>query len=160
MRADITETKLLTPDDRKQIVERLTKPDGQFVRVFGEDYKDKSLPIVLLREGDDDRILAWAASETWQGYEAIEAFTDKDHRRRGLAVTAAVILSVVQEELLVNPIAVFSPEMIPVVIRAGLVNATLFSKDGEGNWQPLAHVKSIQEPSGGPPSALGVLVGD
>lgn len=159
MKVEITETNLLTQEEKTYITERLTKPGGEFVRVFADGYAP--LPVVLIRESsNDEKILSWAAKEHWQGYEAVEAYTDEDYRRRGLAVTATLILSVVRDELLANEVAVFSPEMVPVAIRAGLVNTTLFEKDDAGEWKPLARVKSVEEPSGGPPSALGVLVGD
>lgn len=122
----------LADTTRLEILQSLTWPGSQFSwELFS---LNDSRPIAVVQQ--DDKVLSWAGSDFWSGFDTLECFTRKSARRRGLALAAAAALAAFAGLQSRRPIAVFSPDAYFVAEKAGFRDIRTFRRTREGKWVP------------------------
>ena len=117
---------------RLEILQCLTRPGSQFSwELFS---LNDSRPIAVVQ--DDSRVLSWAASDFWSGFDTLECFTREDCRRSGLALAAAAALAAFAGLQSRRPIAVFSADAYFLAEKAGFRDIRTFRRVREGKWVP------------------------
>ena len=127
----------LPEHERVWIAHRLTKAGSDFNAklvywTYGRGAaveSDGSIAVVY----DHGEIVGWARTETWRGYDTLEAFVAPEHRGRGVAAFAASGLAASTLNANGGSVAVFAPSMMLVARRAGL-HPELFERV-DGEWR-------------------------
>lgn len=128
MQAHVTTVQDLEEDDAACILLRLTKPGSEFQQEVKEG--KSTTPIVVVWDG---AVVAWAATHNWRGLQTLEAFTDQEFRRRGIATVAASMLIATGHIERANPVAVFSPLCVSIAATLGCRDVRLFERRGD-DW--------------------------
>jgi GNAT superfamily N-acetyltransferase len=79
-----------------------------------------------------DRPIAWVASHEWHGNPTIEAFTDPEWRRRGLAKIGTLMLAATSHMQRHNAVAVFSGECAAMARSLGFRDVLLYQRTNTG----------------------------
>lgn len=87
-------------------------------------------PIVIASVGLP---VAWVASHEWRGQQTLEAFTAVDWRRRGLAAIGAGMLLATSYLNRSEPLAVFSPDCVPLARKLGFREVLHYTRHGQ-DW--------------------------
>lgn len=140
-----TRVKDLAELDAKAISAGLTWAGSDF-QVEMMNRENSETPIAIVRDGPE-RVVAWAATHNWQNNQTLEAFTSPAYRRRGLARVAALMLRAEGSLDVLRPVAVFSPECLPLAASLGFGEVRLFARCGESSWRIAAEL--VTDPSGG-----------
>ena len=90
-------------------------------------------PVVVFTTNDP---IAWVASHEWHGHQTLEAFTHPEWRRRGLAKAGALMLAAVSYLDRREPVAVFSPDCVPLTRSLGFPETLLYQRHGK-DWRLL-----------------------
>lgn len=114
--------------DADLIVSALTKSGSEFQKEVVE--RKTKTPIAIVRDGGC-RIVAWAATHEWKGFQTIEGFTAESHRRRGIATAAAALLVANGSIDTTRPVAIFSPHCIEIALSVGCRDVHLFERHGD-----------------------------
>jgi hypothetical protein len=118
----------LEPEDAAYIAAHLCRDRSEFQQ---ELEAAKSLtPMAVVYE---EQPVAWACSHQWRGFQTLEAFTHEEWRRRGLCRIASLVLIAGGYLRRDKPLAVFSPECMPLARDLGF-ETRLFRRDRYGDW--------------------------
>lgn len=126
--------------DYRELIDAFTRDGSDFQKklerfLAGDEPTADDGRLALLKVGGD--IVGWARSERWQEHtgaewDTLEAFVHPNARGSGYAALAASALAAVS--LRGAPVAVFSPAMMFVALRAGL-RPQLFLLQSVERWE-------------------------
>jgi hypothetical protein len=117
--------------------EHLTMPDGDFGPRI-DSWLTGVLPVSvghIATVEDCGEIIGWARTEKWQEWDTLEAFVSQPYRYRGIAAfaSAGLVAAALNDNGL--SVAVFSPPMLLVAKRAGLLPVLFAMKNGHWTQQ-------------------------
>lgn len=127
MRAEVTTVCDLEPADAAWIAAHLCRPGSEMQTEF---YTRRSqTPVVVFYSGQP---IAWVATHEWHEHQTIEAYTDPDWRRRGLARAGALMLLAVSYLSRSEPVAVFSGDCVPLAKSLGFIDVLRYERSAHG----------------------------
>lgn len=129
MKAELLNVCDLEPADAAWIAAHLCRPGSEMQSEFYERLTDT--PVVVF---SNEQPIAWVATHEWHGHQTLEAFTDPEWRRRGLARAGALMLAAVSYLNRREPISVFSPDCVPLTRSLGFAETLLYQRDGR-DWR-------------------------
>ena len=127
MRAELLNVCDLEPADAAWIAAHLCRPGSEMQTEF---YTRRSeTPCCVIWSGQP---VAWVATHEWHEHQTLEAFTDPDWRRRGLARIGAMMLLSVSYVVRDEPVAVFSPDCVPLAKSLGFADVLQYQRTPTG----------------------------
>jgi hypothetical protein len=121
----------LSVSERKFIIDHLTREGSDFQKALIAGNPSGSISICL----DMGEIVGWARTENWEGKETLEAFVQKQYRRRGIARLCAAGLVACNAFNGGRSVAVFRESMLHLARCVGL-EPLLFCRQPDGSWRP------------------------
>lgn len=121
----------LEPEDAAYMAAFLCRPGSEMARELANGSTDT--PMAVVYESDP---VAWVATHQFRGLQTLEGYTHVDYRRRGWCRIAAQMLLASGYLTRDEPIAVFSPDCVPLVQSLGFAGHVLFLRDERGSWRP------------------------
>ena len=126
----VLKTDRLRASERRFIADHLTREGSDFQQALLEDRPQGTIAVCL----DQGEIIGWARTEIWQDIPTLEAFVSPAYRRRGVATLCAAGLRTEGVFRDHEFIGVFSPTMVSVAGRLGLLYAA-FDMEPDGTWR-------------------------
>ncbi len=118
----------LCKDTAEYCATKLCREGSEMQAEFREGKSDT--PVVVICVGEP---VAWVASHEWRGQQTLEAFVAEDRRRCGLASIGAMVLLSTSYLNRKQPLAVFSPDCIPLARSLGFRDVYNYTRNGN-DW--------------------------
>lgn len=129
MKAELIQVRDLEAADGAWIASHLCNAGSEMQTEFYERRTDT--PVVVF---SNEVPIAWVVAREWRGDQSIEAFTHPDWRRRGLARAGILMLLSVSYLTREEPVAVFSPDCVPLTRSIGFTETLLYQRHGK-DWR-------------------------
>jgi hypothetical protein len=128
MRAELTTVSDLEPFVAAYCAANLCRPSSE---MQNEIYvRQADTPIVVVQV---ELPIAWVASHEWRDQQTLEAFVAPERRRRGLVKLGAHMLLAAGHLVKTEPIAVFSPDCVPLARSLGFAEVRHYTRNGK-DW--------------------------
>lgn len=128
MKAELLRICDLEPADGAWIAAHLCRPGSEMQTEFYERLAET--PVVVF---SNEVPIAWVATHEWRDLQTLEAFTHPEWRRRGLARAGALMLLATWNLDRREPVAVFSPDCMPLAKSLGFVQVCQYQRSGD-DW--------------------------
>ncbi len=128
MKLELLSVAELGPKTAAYIAENLCRPGSDMQYEFRQAITDTPVVVAIT-----DRPIAWVASHEWRGMQTLEAFTATEWRRRGLARAGAMLMLATWNLDRREPVAVFSPDCVPLAKGLGFVQVCQYQRSGD-DW--------------------------
>ena len=129
MKAELLRICDLEPADGAWIAAHLCRSGSEMQAEFCERLTET--PVVVF---SNEVPIAWVATHEWRDLQTLEAFTHAEWRRRGLARAGALMLAAVSYLDRREPVAVFSPDCVPLTRSLGFPETLLYQRTGS-DWR-------------------------
>ena len=129
MKAELLQVRDLEPADAAWIAAHLCNPGSEMQTEFYERRTDT--PVVVF---SNEVPIAWVVARDWRGDQSIEAYTDPEWRRRGLARAGVIMLLATSFLVRSEPVAVFNRDCVQLAASLRFSQTLLYQRDGKG-WR-------------------------
>ena len=129
MKAELLHVRDLDASDATWIAAHLCNRGSEMQVEFYERQTDT--PVVVF---SNEQPVAWVATHDWHGNQTIEAYTNYEWRRRGLARAGVIMLLATSNLVRSEPVAVFSRDCVRLAASLRFSQTLLYQRDGKG-WR-------------------------